>query len=485
MSRARSALLLLALAGATPLACGGNQAAVVAPAPATSCASATIPTATTIATAPSTSASTPATQAPRPRVVLISIDGLRPEYLLEADARGEKIPNLRKLLASGAVADGVEGTWPTVTYPAHTTLVTGVSPNTHGILGNHPFDPKLQNDDGWFWYAPEIKAPTLWSAAHAAGKTVGSVYWPVTVGAPEIDWNFPQFWRTRSDFDDPLMRALATPGLAAEVEAAYHTLPAEHRSDKERADAAEHLLKTKRPELTLVYFTDLDTVQHGSGPFSPGAYQTLEAIDEGVGRLIAATEAAGTRRETTFVIVSDHGFASIQYTLRPLPLFVAGQLVKASGGRVTSWEAAIWPNGGSCGVYLSRPDDAALKTRAKRVLDAFVKEAGGGAKVHEGKEVEARGGFRGATWVLEAAEGFVFSGALVGPVKGPSHDRGAHGYPPTMKAMRASFLASGAHVKPGRLGAQKMIDVAPTVARWLSVALPTAEGKPIEAAISH
>lgn len=457
----RALVSLLALALTSPLACGGPPAA----------------------TTPKRAPPPPPRSA---RVVLVSIDGLRPEYLLEADARGERIPHLRKLLASGAVADGMEGTWPTVTYPAHTTLVTGVSPNVHGIVSNHPLDPKLVNDDGWYWYAPTIRAPTLWSVAHAAGLKVGSVYWPVTVGAPEIDWNVPQFWRTKTDFDDDLMRALATPGLAAEIEARYHTLPAEHRGDKERADAAELLLRDKRPELTLVYFTDLDTVQHGRGPFSPEAYATLEAIDVGVGRLVAASAEAGTLADTTFVIVSDHGFSTIHDTLRPQTTLVAKGLISLDvRGRVSAWEASVAANGGSCGVYLARPGDAALKARARAAIDAFVVEAAGGvAKVHEASDVQARGGYEGATWVLEAAEGFAFSGALVGPARGPSRDRGAHGYPPTMPAMRASFVASGARVRPGRLGQVKMIDVAPTVARWLGVSLPRAEGKAIEGAIA-
>src|SRR5947207_3629095 len=105
--------------------------------------------------------------APEParRVVLISIDGLKPEYLAEADARGLKIPALRSLMATGSRAQGMESVWPTVTYPAHTTLVTGVSPARHGILANGPFDPFVKNWDGWYWYAEAISIKTLWTAA--------------------------------------------------------------------------------------------------------------------------------------------------------------------------------------------------------------------------------------------------------------------------------------------------------------------------------
>ena len=84
-------------------------------------------------------------------VVLLSIDGLRPDHVLEADRLGLRVPNLRRLAREGAHARGVAGVLPTVTYPSHTTLVTGVSPARHGILANTPFDPLGKNLDGWYW----------------------------------------------------------------------------------------------------------------------------------------------------------------------------------------------------------------------------------------------------------------------------------------------------------------------------------------------
>src|SRR5467141_1841153 len=93
-------------------------------------------------------------------VLLVSIDGLRPDYLLEADAHHLKIPNLRKMLADGAYASGVRGVLPTVTYPSHTTLVTGAAPARHRVCSNNTFDPLKRNYDGWYWYSTDIGVPT-------------------------------------------------------------------------------------------------------------------------------------------------------------------------------------------------------------------------------------------------------------------------------------------------------------------------------------
>src|SRR6266404_7117167 len=107
-------------------------------------------------------------------VVLISIDGLRPDFVLEADHYDLKIPNLRHLLQQGSYASGVHGVLPTVTYPSHTTLVTGVSPERHGIEANTTFDPLNRNFEGWYWYAEDIKVPTLWDVASDAGLSVAN-----------------------------------------------------------------------------------------------------------------------------------------------------------------------------------------------------------------------------------------------------------------------------------------------------------------------
>src|ERR1700761_6516259 len=82
-------------------------------------------------------------------LMMISIDGMKPDYVTHADEHGLKIPHLRKLLADGAHADGVRGVLPTVPYPSHTTLITGVYPSKHGIYNNVAFNPLVKNLEGW------------------------------------------------------------------------------------------------------------------------------------------------------------------------------------------------------------------------------------------------------------------------------------------------------------------------------------------------
>src|ERR1700693_1529332 len=143
-----------------------------------------------------------------PAVLLISIDGLRPDYVTQADKHGLRIPNLRRFLIDGAYATGVHGVLPTVTYPSHPTRITGVSPAKHGIFDNHPFDPFDKNQSGWTWYAEDIRVPTLWDAAGAAGLGTANVHWPVSVGA-KLTYNLAQILRAGNEEDRKLLGALS------------------------------------------------------------------------------------------------------------------------------------------------------------------------------------------------------------------------------------------------------------------------------------
>ena len=263
----------------------------------------------------------PALAAPaKPLLMLISIDGLKPQAVLEADRNGLKLPNLRALVRDGTYSTGVLGVLPTLTYPSHTTILTGASPARHGIFANTTFDPFDRNLRGWYWYAEDVKVPTLWDAAAAVRLRSANVYWPTSVGA-HVSYNLAQIWRAGTADDLKLQRAVSTPGLEGELSraaaAAGRPLPpypgGEDESvadDEIRAQYAIRLMVLKRPDFITVYLTGLDTEQHKSGPFSAPANAVLERIDAIIGALRAAADQAASRR-ATICVVSDHGCARI------------------------------------------------------------------------------------------------------------------------------------------------------------------------------
>ena len=420
-------------------------------------------------------------------VVLISIDGLKPEYVLQADRYKLAIPNLRALVARGAHASGVVGVVPTVTYPSHTTLVTGVAPARHGIIANNTFDPFNKNQGGWYWYASDIRVPTLWDVLATANRTTGNVHWPVTVGA-RITWNVPQYWRTGEVDDRKLVRALTTAGLydalEREVGARYADgIDESIEGDELRARFAAHMIESRSPALMLAYFTALDHEQHAKGPFSPEALATLERIDAIVGRMVAAA-ARAYRGRAVVAVVSDHGFMPTNRSLNLIHALRSAGLVDYPDGvhdKPSAWRAAIWPGGGSAAVVLRDSTDAITRDRVgQRLRSLAVDTANGIDRVIDATELRDRGGFPGAAFLVNLREGFTFGYNSRGPLVVSVNAGGMHGYLPDAPAMRASFFIAGPGVSAGRdLGVIDQRAIAPTLAKLLGVRLPGAEVKAV------
>jgi predicted AlkP superfamily pyrophosphatase or phosphodiesterase len=419
---------------------------------------------------------------------MISLDGLRPDYVLKADEHGLKIPNLRRILREGAHASGVRGVLPTVTYSSHTTLITGVWPARHHIYSNVVFDPLGKNMEGWYWYSEDIAVPTIWEVAAKSGVPVGSVGWPVSVGAPGVRCLIPEFWRTQKTEDDfKLLRAVSTPGLLAEIEAKAGPYVIDPEiaipGDIARTLYACAILREKRTRLTTVHLVSLDHIEHATGPFSPQANEAVEQLDARVGELQAAARASFP--DVVTCIVSDHGFARTDRSLNLMAAFVEAGLIKvgeASGKGakrpVLDWKAFPKVDGGSAAILLKDPNDEATRAEVDRLLHRLASNpANGIAHVLDRKEIASYGGRPDAAFWVDMQINFSAinaEGALV-RAKKPG---GTHGFSPSHPEMLAAFFIAGPGVREGLdLGEIDMRSIAPTVVEYLGVSLPSADLK--------
>lgn len=422
-------------------------------------------------------------------LLIISIDGLAPRYVTEADKLGLKIPNLRSFVASGAYARGVVGVVPTLTYPNHTTIVTGVLPAEHGIISNTFFDPTTKNRDGWYWYAEDIRVSTLWSVAHAAGLKTATVNWPVTVGDKNIDLLLPEFWRTSTPDDLKLLRAMARPeGYIAELEAKLGPFVDGNTdtiaTDEVRTRFALEVLRRDKPQVIGVHLIALDGTEHHDGPFQTTAYEVLEALDRMIGELSAA--ALANDPDATIAVVSDHGFIKTHTAVNFRTRFVEAGLIKLESGTqdgaiaVKSWDAQMWPGGGLAVVVLKDRENASARQRVKAILDAVTSDARKPvARILTAKEVADAGAFPDADFVVELAPGFLSGIAFRGDLFTPSTYKGTHGYLPQREEMHASFFIKGTGIARRDLGVIDMRQIAPTFAKILGVSLPTARQAPL------
>jgi len=427
-------------------------------------------------------AAAPAAAAP---VVMISIDGLRPADVIDAPKRGLKVPNLRALMAEGAYATGVRNTLPTVTYPDHTTLVTGAWPAVHGITGNTVFDPLKQNMDGWYWYARDVKVEGLWEEVHKAGFKTASINWPVTVGDDFIDYNVPEFWRAFYPPEDAkLLEAVSTRGLLDELSRVGGTpeealIGEEPDNDQARTNIALALIALKHPQFLTLHLTALDHNEHKYGPGSKEANAVLEKLDAQIGEVVAAARRAAP--DVVIALVSDHGFAPVEHDVNLMTAFAQAGLVTLDpdSHKPTAWEAEPWNAGGSAAIMLAHPDDAALKTKVKALLDKLAADPANGiaAVIDRAAIARAGGGGEPSFWI-DFKIGYEGGSKTTGPLLTAGSNKGTHGYFPTHPEMRATFLIAGT-AKKGSLGEIDMIDIAPTLAKVLGVPLPQATGKPL------
>jgi predicted AlkP superfamily pyrophosphatase or phosphodiesterase len=288
----------------------------------------------------------------------------------------------------------------------------------------------------------------------------------------------PEYWRAGGPDDQKLLRALSTPGLLDEVARAepalWQALTPPDIKDRAQIAIARHVLATRRPDLLLVHVFELDDAQHDHGPWSPEARSTIEAIDRELGALLGDLERSPDWNRTTLAVVSDHGFAPIDREIRLGALFARHGLVRGDpDGAVLEADVGAIASGGSALFYVLDP-----KRRA--AIDAALGELGDHvARRIEHDELVAMGGDPEAAFALVAAPGHGFSDKRTGDVIAAISPHGTHGWPPGDPAMAASLIAFGPGVPHVALGAVEMTDIAPTIARWLGVPLPSATGAPI------
>jgi predicted AlkP superfamily pyrophosphatase or phosphodiesterase len=415
---------------------------------------------------------------PAPHVLVISIDGMRPQsYINAAPAR---IPTLRRLAREGVWAEGVTGVLPTVTYPSHTTMITGVPPARHGIENNTILDPEGRSRGAWYWYADQIKVPTLPGVVRARGLTAAAVSWPVTVGM-DLDYLVPEFWRSEHQESLYMLEALSRPrGLFAGYRAA--TGPVSWPlSDDDRTGMAAWILRTFEPNLLLVHIFDNDSASHGSGPDSPEARAALEKSDADVEKMLAAARDAGIADQLDVVIVSDHGFVELEERLQVnAALKEEGLLQVDDRGQITSWQAYFKASGGSATVYLA-PDVATdVRDRVDAVLRRLAGDpANGIAKVWTREDLDAAGAHPDAAFAVTMRPGF-YTGGGHDQLRAAIPGRGGHGFDPALPQMRASLIMAGPHVtRTGSLGQVRMTQIGPTIARWFGVTLAPDADEPL------
>ena len=414
-------------------------------------------------------------------VVLISIDGLRPEFYLDPQWG---MVNVRQAMKNGAYAEGVRGSFPTVTYPSHTTIVSGVLPAKHGIYYNTPVEP-LGISGKWFWYYKDIKVPTIWTAAKDAGLSTAGVSWPVTVGAP-ITYNLPEYVilpQGKGEKKDEIkaMSLESNPKeLFQEVQdfavgkfnTEYGASVDFYTSDQNKSRMAAYILRRYKPSFLALHIALLDHFEHEQGRDGDKVRSAIVGADVAIKTIMDAVEASGMSKNTTFIITGDHGFVDIHTQFKPN--VVLSKLGLYDDANKEGWKAYFQQSGGSAFLHLKDPNDKKSVEQVKKALSQLPEGIQRTFHVLDKEGIAKAQGDPTAVLALAANQGFSFGASATGDMLAPANG-GTHGYLPTdFKEIQTGFVTFGKGIKAGAvLPLIGQEDIAPLIAKLLNLNLKT------------
>ncbi len=369
-----------------------------------------------------------------PPMLLVSLDGFRPDYLDLGIT-----PNLARISAAGVQAEWMTPSYPTLTFPNHFTIVTGKRPDHHGIVHNTMTDPELGKfsvgnreavSDGRWWSSEPI-----WVTVEKAGLRAGTMFWPGSEA--EIDGIQASHWKP-FDAKMPMSERVDTVlGWLAEPEAT-------------------------RPRFSTLYFEAVDSAGHANGPDSDEAYAAIAEVDAAMGRLLDGIDALGLADKLNLVVVSDHGMA----TVPPEQFVVIEDMVNPD-------DAAFVTAGQSVG-FVPRPGrTAAAESQllgAHQHYDCW-RKGELPERWHYGSHP------RIPPIVCQMHEGFDAVRRDWLKTRSRTATRGSHGFDPALPSMRAIFLARGPAFRENiRVAAFDSIDVYPLLMSLIEVAPAANDG---------
>ena len=381
----------------------------------------------------------------KPHVVLISLDGFRHDYL---DTRA--LPNLRRLMQRGARAKAMIPVFPSLTFPNHYSLVTGLYPEHHGIVANTFYDPARRqtyalgsrdavSDGSWYRGEP------IWVTAETQGMVAACFFWP---------------------------------GSEAPIKNVRPTMWTAYDASIPNADRVKRVLEwlrlppEKRPHVITLYFSDVDSASHAGTLDSRRVDDALRAVDASIGMLVDGIDALPIRSQVYVLVTSDHGMVetTAKQGIRLDSLVDMDDIEQSFGGPV----AMLHVRGGE-------------PARALRVRDAI------NARLQHGRaylrhDVPERHRFRDdrrigdVVIIMEEAWTIVVMPRLVEAASRIVRpDRwGAHGWDPEFATMHAIFIASGPGIRAGAtISLVNNVDVYPLMTELLGLRpAPRIDGKP-------
>ena len=427
------------------------------------------------------------------KLFVLSMDALVHEDISYLQTK----PNFQKIFAKRAEVRKVMSVFPALTYPAHTTLMTGCTPGKHGIYNNTPFMPYSYDYAHWYVDSKWIRVEDLFAAAKRKGYTTASVYWPITGNNPNVDYNINEYFflqKEDTDMEAAFRRMGANEETLEIIRPNLHKIKASPKwpvlvpdsgFDDFLMGCTCDLIRKVQPDMMLVHNCFIDSCRHRYGTFGQELKVALDATDMWLGQVLEAMEEAGIYEDTNFVLLSDHGQMDITRRVKLNNLLAKGGFLEpALDGSVYAWQAFAQSNSMSAAVYLIDPENKKLYNDVKAYLQKLVDEkVWGFSRIYTAEEAQESYGTYGPFSFMVATDGATaISEDLNDPplaevdLSNYQLSRSSHGYEPEL-GPQPVFLAHGpAFREDAVMDCANLADIAPTLAKVLGDSLPQAEG---------
>jgi len=410
-----------------------------------------------------------------------------------------ELPHFQSILKNGALVKNVKSIYPSVTYPCHATIVTGNYPRRHGVINNTLIQPGRRSPD-WNWYRDCIQGTTLYDEAKKSNLTTAALLWPVTANA-NIDYNMPEIFANRPWHNQILVSLMSgSPRFQWDLNRKYGHIRKglnQPELDDFVLESTVDTIKTKKPNLLMVHFTDLDTQRHYHGFSSEEAMAAIERHNYRLGRIISALKESGIYENSTVVALGDHSALDENKAINLNVLFHEQGLITSNGkGKIINWKAYCKSCDGSAYIYIKDHHDTTTLHEVRQLVDSLLHNLENGIEsALTGAQASEKGADGACAFMLEAQRGYFFledyEGEFIKTItkedvsKDHKYTLACHGYSPEKEEYGTIFMAAGKGIQSGTLPSIRLIDEGPTFARLLGLDLGQTDGRVIEEILKY
>ena len=414
-----------------------------------------------------------------------------PLIVISLDALGycdeevyKELPFLKSMIKKGTWIRKVESIYPTLTYPIHSTIVTGRYPSEHGVDNNLLLQPEKKHKD-WYWEESYILGDTILRNAHNKDLKIAGFSWPVSAKA-DIDYNVPEVFSNPEVAYTDHLKANGTGEYIDELQSVLGTFDinsSQKIQDEWMASAAAYTFEKHQPDITFLHLIDVDHQKHVYGARHFAINDAIRELDDRLSRMFEKISKVKKLDEINIMLLSDHSQIDTAYPFRLNKILADMKLVNVNedGTVKEDWKAYFLTCGGSAALY-TKEDNPKMVEEIKEKIESY--KLDGLDQIFTTDQIqELKSSNRAKLW-LEAKEGYYFEADARDFVETRDQApgaRGKHGFLPSKEKNLAIGIFKGPAFKENNIiEHEKIINIAPTIDKIYDLGMKDMSGKVID-----